>query len=143
VIVGVGVIAVIALVRLVRRSNLYSFSIFVAIVDLGTQLLLVGLGFALLLSPEALSGGTSLGSSPTWGEIAFALPLAFLAYTGLETVANLAEEVRRPGLDLPRSLFSAIVVVVGVYVAIALVGLSAFPATGGETALGGSGWKRR
>ena len=72
-----------------------------------------------------------------WGEIAFALPLAFLAYTGLETVANLAEEVRRPGLDLPRSLFSAIVVVVGVYVAIALVGLSAFPATGGETALGG------
>ena len=137
VVVGVGVIAVIALVRLVRRSNLYNFSIFVAVVDLGTQLLLVGLGFALLLSPEALSSGTSLGSSPTWGEIAFALPLAFLAYTGLETVANLAEEVRRPGLDLPRSLFSAIVVVVGVYVAIALVGLSAFPATGGETALGG------
>jgi len=65
VVVGVGVIAVIALVRLVRRSNLYNFSIFVAVVDLGTQLLLVGLGFALLLSPEALSSGTSLGSSPT------------------------------------------------------------------------------
>ena len=32
-----------------------------------------------------------------------------LAYTGLETVANLAEEARRPGVDLPRSLFAAIV----------------------------------
>ena len=28
-----------------------------------------------------------------------------LAFTGLETVANLAEEARRPGVDLPRSVF--------------------------------------
>jgi APA family basic amino acid/polyamine antiporter len=64
-----------------------------------------------------------------------------LAYTGLETVANYAEEVRRPGRDLPRSLFSAIFVVVVVYVLIALVGLSAFPATHGTTALG-TNWLR-
>jgi hypothetical protein len=31
-----------------------------------------------------------------------------LAYTGLETVDNLAEEARRPGVDIPRSLFGAI-----------------------------------
>ena len=35
-----------------------------------------------------------------------------LAYTGLETVANLAEETREPGKALPRSLFSAIGLVV-------------------------------
>jgi APA family basic amino acid/polyamine antiporter len=59
-----------------------------------------------------------------------------LAYTGLETVANLAEEARSPGRDLPRSLFSAIGVVVTVYLGIAVVGLSAFPAEDGTTALG-------
>jgi APA family basic amino acid/polyamine antiporter len=59
-----------------------------------------------------------------------------LAYTGLETVANLAEETREPGRDLPRSLFSAIGLVVVIYVAIALVALSAFPADRGTTALG-------
>jgi APA family basic amino acid/polyamine antiporter len=59
-----------------------------------------------------------------------------LAYTGLETVANLAEEARRPGIDIPRSLFGAIGVVVALYIAIAVVGLSAFPVTDGETALG-------
>src|SRR5205814_9883112 len=64
-------------------------------------------------------------------QIAFALPLAFLAYTGLETVANLAEEIRRPGRDLPRSLFLGIGAVVLVTVLIALVGLSAFPAPHG------------
>jgi len=34
--------------------------------------------------------------------------MASVAHTGLETVANLSEEVRRPGRDLPRSVFSAI-----------------------------------
>ena len=135
-VVGVGVIAGIAVVRLTRRSRLYSFAIGVALVDLLTQLLLVGLGLALLLSPEALARGTDLGSTPSWSEIAFALPLAFLAYTGLETIANLAEEVRRPGLDLPRSLFSALGLTVGIYVAIAVVGLSAFPVENGSTQLG-------
>src|SRR5213076_2266132 len=59
---------------------------------------------------------------------------AMLAFTGLETVANLAEEARRPGVDLPRSLFGAIATVVTIYVAIAVVAVSAFP--GPDTELG-------
>ena len=59
-----------------------------------------------------------------------------LAYTGLETVANLAEETREPGRDLPRSLFSGIGLVVVIYIAIGLVALSAFPAENGTTELG-------
>jgi APA family basic amino acid/polyamine antiporter len=137
VVAGVGVIVAIAVVRIVRRTSLYRFALVVAVIDLGTQLLLVGLGLALVFSPDALTRGIDVGLSPSWSELAFALPLAFLAYTGLETVANLAEETRRPGRDLPRSLFSAVVVVVGVYVLIALVGLSAFPVENGSTALAG------
>ena len=41
-----------------------------------------------------------------WRELAFALPLAMLAYTGLETVANLAEEAREPGRDAARAACS-------------------------------------
>src|SRR5947208_11271800 len=136
VIAGVCVIFGIGLVRLARRSRLYRLALGVAFVDLGTQLLLVALGFALLFSSSALTKGTTLGTTPSWHAIAFALPLAMLAYTGLETVANFAEEVRQPGRDLPRSLFSAIGLVVVLYVLIACVGLSAFPAHGGRTALG-------
>ena len=58
------------------------------------------------------------------------MPLAMLAYTGLETVANLAEETREPGKTLPRSLFSAIGLVVVVTVLVAVVGVTAFPAAG-------------
>ena len=64
------------------------------------------------------------------------MPLGFLAYTGLETVANLAEEAREPGRTLPRSLFSAIGLVVVLTVLVAMVGVTAFPATDGSSALG-------
>src|SRR5437588_3399152 len=141
VILGCVMIAAIGALRLARRTRLYSFGIVVPLLDLVTQILLVVLGFALLFSGHALTHGTSLGTSPSWHSIAFALPLAMLAYTGLETVANYAEEVRRPGRDLPRSLFSAIGLVVVVYVLIALFGLSAFPATHGSRALG-TDWLR-
>src|SRR5918912_1343139 len=134
VVVGVGVILLVATIRLVRRPSLYSVGIVVPALDLLTQLVLVALGFVVVFSPHALTTGTSLGTSPKWSDIAFAAPLAMLAYTGLETVANLAEEARRPGVDLPRSLFAAIATVVTVYVAIAMVALSAFP--GPDTALG-------
>ena len=136
VIVGCVVIVAIALVRLFRRTRLYSFSLVVPVLDLVTQLLLVLLGFAFLFSPSALTRGLHVGTQPSWHQIAFALPLAFLAYTGLETVANLAEEIRRPGRDLPRSLFLGIGAVVLVTVLIALVGLSAYPAPHGTTELG-------
>jgi APA family basic amino acid/polyamine antiporter len=140
VVVGCCVIAGIAVVRLIHRTRLHSWALIVALVDLVTQLLLVALGMAVLFSPDAFTAGTSLGTTPTWHSIAFALPLAMLAYTGLETVANLAEETRRPGRDLPRSLFSAIGLVVLLYGAIAVVGLSAFPAEHGT--LLGSNWLR-
>jgi basic amino acid/polyamine antiporter, APA family len=140
VVAGCGVIAGVAVVRLVHRTRLHRWALIVALVDLVTQLLIVALGMALLFSPDALTAGTSLGTTPTWHSIAFAVPLAMLAYTGLETVANLAEETRRPGRDLPRSVFSAIGLVVVLYVAIAVVGLSAFPAEHGT--LLGSNWIR-
>src|SRR5437773_320886 len=138
VVAGCGVIAAIAAFRLLRNKRIFRFALVIALVDLATQLLLVILGLALLFSPHALNQGTSLGSNPSWHSIVFALPLAMLAYTGLETVANLSEEVRRPGRDLPRSVFSAIGLVVVLYAAIAVVALSAFPARHGTEL--GSTW---
>ena len=142
VVVAVCVIAVVTAIRLVRKTRVHVAGIAIAGLDLLVQLLLVVLGFALIFSPEALTSGMHLGTVPTWGDLAFALPLAMLAYTGLETVANLAEETREPGRDLPRSLFSGIAVVVLVYVLVAMVALSAFPADASGTTQLGTDWLR-
>jgi len=136
IVIAVTVIVVIAAIRLTRHSQLHNAGLVVAGLDLATQLLIVVLGLALVFSPDALTQGADLGVSPTWDDLAFALPLAMLAFTGLETVANLAEETREPGRTLPRSLFSAIGLVVLLTAAVAVVGVSAFPVESGETALG-------
>ncbi|HEY7707537.1 MAG TPA: universal stress protein [Gaiellaceae bacterium] len=125
-VVGVAVVLGIAALRLLRRTSLYRTAILIAAIALASHLLLVVLGFAFLFSAGALTEG-DIGTAPTWQDLAFALPLAMLAYTGLETVANLAAETREPGRTLPRSLFAGIGLVVAVSFAIALVAVSAYP----------------
>jgi APA family basic amino acid/polyamine antiporter len=134
--VGCAVILAIAGVRLVRRTRLHTGALVVALLDLLVQGLLVVTGIAFLLSPGTLVDGLGFEAGQDWSDLAFALPLAMLAYTGLETVANLASEAREPGRTLPRSLFSAIGLVVVVTVFIGAIGLSAYPVSHGETALG-------
>jgi basic amino acid/polyamine antiporter, APA family len=133
--VGIGVICVMAAVRFVRRPSLYRLAIVIAGITFVGLLLLIVLGMPLLFSVDNLSKGTDLGTAPTWSAIAFAIPVAMLAYTGLETVANLAAETREPGRTLPRSLFVGIGAAVVVSFLIALVALSAYPADP-ETQLG-------
>jgi basic amino acid/polyamine antiporter, APA family len=135
-VVGCALIVAIAGIRIVRRTRMHLGSLAVALLDLLVQGVLVLLGLAFLLSPDTLREGLGFASGQEWSDVAFALPLAMLAYTGLETVANLAEEATEPGRTLPRSLFSAIGLVVVVTVLIGAIGLSAYPVTGGETELG-------
>jgi APA family basic amino acid/polyamine antiporter len=133
---AVLVIGGLAAVRIVKRARLHTGAVAVAALDLAVQLVLVVLGLAFLVTPEALDQGLGVSAGLDAADIAFALPLAMLAYTGLETVANLAEETREPGRALPRSLFSSIGLVVLVTALIAVVGLSAYPPVEGSTALG-------
>jgi basic amino acid/polyamine antiporter, APA family len=128
IVAGIGVIVVLAIVRLFRRAHLYGAAIFIAALAFVSHLVLIVLGSVLLLSRKGLGEGLDLGTAPTWNALLFSLALATLAYTGLETVANLASETREPGRTLPRSLFAGIGAVVLVSVAIAAVGISAYPA---------------
>jgi basic amino acid/polyamine antiporter, APA family len=125
---GIAVIAALTVVRLFRRARLYQAAVLIAVLALVSHLLLIVLGSVLLLSTEGLGEGLDLGTAPTWSAFVFSLALATLAYTGLETVANLAAETREPGRTLPRSLFAGIGAVVAVSVAIAAIGISAYPA---------------
>jgi APA family basic amino acid/polyamine antiporter len=127
-VLGFGVILAVATVRLIRRTAMYRLALIVAAVAFAAHVLLILFGTVFLFSLDALGKGTELGTAPTWSAIAFALPLAMLAFTGLETVANLAAEAREPGRTLPRSLFVGIGAVVAVSVLIGAIGVSAYPA---------------
>jgi APA family basic amino acid/polyamine antiporter len=136
VVTAVFVILGITLARAIRRSRLHAGALAVAIVDLTVQALLIVLGFTFLFSGDVLVDGLSLETEVGWSDLAFALPLAMLAYTGLETVANLAAEAREPGRSLPRSLITSIGLVVTTTVLIGAIAVTAFPAENGSTAIG-------
>jgi APA family basic amino acid/polyamine antiporter len=98
-----------------------------AIVDLSTQALLVIVGIVLVLDPSLLVNQVHLGVAPTWRELIFALSLAMLAYTGIETIANMAEEAKDPGRQVPKAVNLVVLAVLTVYAGISVVALSALP----------------
>ncbi len=148
IVAAIGVIAAIGAVRVIRRPGLYRIAVAVFMFLVLAHLLIICLGFALLFSTSALTKGTHLGVAPSWDSIAFALPLAMLAFTGLETVANFGAEAREPGKALPRSLFAGVGLAVVVSVLISAIGISAYPAhsdprgPGGYATDFGTSWLR-
>jgi APA family basic amino acid/polyamine antiporter len=134
IVVGAIVIAVLVALNVVGVQEATKLSITLAVVDFATQLLLVVVGFALVLSPETLVDNVHWGVAPTWSNLAISIPVAMLAYTGVETVSNLAEEARDPVRTVPNSYKLVAGAVFAIYFTLPLVALSALPVQviGGE-----------
>src|SRR5256714_13527010 len=124
---GVVVIVVLVALNIVGVQEAASLNIFLAVVDFATQLLLVLLGFALIFSPHTLHANIHLGVAPTWSSFALAIPIAMIAYTGIETVSNLAEEARDPRRAIPRSISWVAIAVFAIYFTLPWIALSALP----------------
>ena len=102
-----------------------NLNIFLAVVDFATQLLLVAAGFFLIFSPHTLSHNVHFGVAPSWSQFALAIPVAMIAYTGIETVSNLAEEARDPVRSIPRSITLVAIAVFAIYFTLPWIALSA------------------
>jgi APA family basic amino acid/polyamine antiporter len=124
---GAIVIALLVVLNVVGVQEAASLNIGLAVIDFATQLLLVLLGFVLVLSPEILVENVHLGEAPTWGNLALAIPVAMLAYTGVETVSNLAEEARDPKRSVPNAYKLVAAAVFAIYFTLPFVALSALP----------------
>ena len=124
---GVIVIAVLVALNVVGVQEAAKLSISLAVIDFATQLLLVVVGFALVLSPDVLVENVHWGVAPTWSNLAISIPVAMLAYTGVETVSNLAEEARDPARTVPNAYKLVAGAVFAIYFTLPLVALSALP----------------
>ncbi len=124
---GALVIGVLVALNTVGVQEAAKLSITLAVIDFATQVLLVLLGFALVFSPEILVDNIHWGVAPTWTNLAIAVPIAMLAYTGVETVSNLAEEARDPARSVPNSLKLVALAVFAIYFTLPLIALSAMP----------------
>jgi len=125
---GVVVIVFLVALNIVGIKEAAGLNIFLAVIDFGTQLLLVIIGFVLIFDPHVVfHRNIHWGVAPTWTNFLLAIPIAMIAYTGIETVSNLAEEARDPPRDIPRSISWVAGAVFAIYFTLPLVALSALP----------------
>ena len=124
---GIGVVAFLSIVNVVGVKEAAGLNIFLAVIDLATQLLLVIVGISLVLSPHVLINNVHLGVAPTWKNFLIAIPIGMIAYTGIETISNMAEEARDETRTVPRAIRAVVLAVFAIYAALPMVALSALP----------------
>ncbi|MFL5132324.1 MAG: APC family permease, partial [Microvirga sp.] len=133
---GIAVVGLLALLNIVGIREAAGANILLAVVDFATQLILVVLGCVLVLSPDTLVNNVDLWTAPTLTDFLIAIPVGMVAYTGIETISNMAEEARDYGKTIPRSIGGVVVAVMVIYALLPAVALSAMPVKNGETLLG-------
>jgi APA family basic amino acid/polyamine antiporter len=137
---GAGLIVALALINIRGTEESAKLNLVLAVADLATQVVLVGIGVVLVLSPQTLVDNVHLGVAPTWSDFALGIAVGMIAYTGIETISNMAEEAKEASRTIPRSVGLVVAAVLGLYLLIPIVALSAMPVVhhGGEytTALG-------
>jgi APA family basic amino acid/polyamine antiporter len=127
IVVGIVLTWLLVGINIVGVREAASLNVGLAVIDFATQLLLVALGFALIFSPHTLSSNIHWGVAPSWSAFLLAIPVAMIAYTGIETVSNLAEEARDPVRSIPRSISWVATAVFAIYFTLPFVALSAMP----------------
>ena len=98
-----------------------------ALVDMLAQLTLAILGLTAFGQIDVLTSSVDLGVAPTWTSLGYALPIALVAFTGVEIVAGLLQEAANPARPLRRITIGAIAATVLAYSVIAAAALALLP----------------
>ena len=128
-------IGAIVVIVLLAALNIYgvqetaALTVALALADFGTQVLLALLGMLVLFDPHVLISNVHLGVAPTWSDFVLGITLSMIAYTGIETISNMAEETRDPIRAVPRAIGWVVAAVLSLYIILPLVALSALPVT--------------
>jgi APA family basic amino acid/polyamine antiporter len=127
IVAGALVIAFLAVLNIRGSQESARLNLVLAVADLATQVVLVGIGVVLVLSPQVLVDNIHLGVAPTWSDFALGIAVGMIAYTGIETISNMAEEAKDAVRTIPRSVGLVVIAVLALYLLIPIVALSAMP----------------
>jgi APA family basic amino acid/polyamine antiporter len=127
IVAGAVVIVVLAVINVRGVKESTTLNVLLAVTDFLTQVLLVLIGAVLVFSPTILVDNVHLGVAPTWRDFILAIPIGMLAYTGIETISNLAEEARDETKTIPVAINRVRLAVFAIYFTLPAIALSALP----------------
>jgi len=129
IVAAVVLIAALAALNVKGTQESARLNLVLAIGDLATQVVLVGIGVVLVLDPQILVDNVQLGIAPTWSNFALGIAVGMIAYTGIETISNMAEEARDAKRTVPQGTGLTVLAVLGIYSLLPIIALSALPVT--------------
>jgi basic amino acid/polyamine antiporter, APA family len=127
IIFGIGVVIALCGINIVGVTEAATLNILLAVTDFATQLLLVVVGGVLVFSGHTLIDNIHLGVAPTWKNFLIAIPVGMIAYTGIETISNMAEEAKDETKTIPKAINRVVIAVFAIYACLPAVALSALP----------------
>lgn len=124
-----GIIFLLYVINVVGVRHSGRFSLILAIVTIISQLFVILTAAILLLNLPFIISHLKIGVvgsswSPSWGEFIKGTAMAMVAYTGIESIAQLAAETKRPSIAIPRAIRWTMYTLVLFYFMISVVGLS-------------------
>ena len=132
---GVLIVVTLGVLNVVGVQESAGVNIFFAVADFLTQVLLVVIGVVLVLDPDLLLRQIDFGSAPSFSDFLIAIPVGMVAYTGIETISNMAEEARDYKKTIPRGIGLVVGAVAVIYLFLPAIALSVMPVRDGETVL--------
>jgi APA family basic amino acid/polyamine antiporter len=118
--VAMGIILILMTVNIIGVKETSFINIGAAILDITTQLTLIIIGFILLYNPS-LMFHRIIDNWPTPEKLVLGIALASIAYTGIETASQMAEETRLAEKRVPRAIILMIFAVLAIFAGISLV----------------------
>lgn len=104
-------------------------SVLLTFLSLITQILLVIIGFFALVHFKDFFSHLVIGKndlwSPSWGDFWRGVAMAMVAYTGIESMAQLSGETKNPTRIIPRAMMITMVLLLFMYLTLSTVALSA------------------
>lgn len=136
IIAGIAVLVALGALNIFGVQESAKLNVVLSLVDFGTQVLLVLAGLFLVFNPSLLVNQVDFGTFPTVKNFLIAIPIGMVAYTGIETISNLAEEAKDYEKTVPSAAKLVVAAVFAIYLFLPAIALSAMPVEHGVTLLG-------
>jgi APA family basic amino acid/polyamine antiporter len=123
-VVSMSIVLFLMTINIIGVKETSFINVGAAIIDIATQVSLVIIGFILLFNPVVLFQRI-IDNWPSTENLILGIALASIAYTGIETMSQMAEETKQPEKKIPKALIMMIIAVLVIFAGISLVSLSA------------------
>jgi APA family basic amino acid/polyamine antiporter len=127
---SIGIIILMVLLNIRGNKQSTRFSLILTALTIITQVVIVVIGlFTIVSIPEFFShleiGGADKMWSPTWEQFLYGVVMAMVAYTGIESMAQLSSEAINPKKTVPKAIVLAMGLLLVMYAGISVTALCA------------------